>query len=273
MKPILKWVGGKKQLLPHIQKKLPNNFKTYYEVFFGGGAVFFHIKPKKAVINDFNSELINLYKVIKANPQELIDDLKTHVNEADYFYKIRSYDRDPIFYNKLTSVKKASRILYLNKTCYNGLYRVNSQGQLNAPFGRYVNPKICDEENILDISSFLNNNDIEILDLDFEKSLNNASEGDFVYLDPPYDPLTDTAAFTGYNAGGFGKPDQIRLRNICNELNEKGVKFLLSNSDTKFIRELYSDYNIDVVFARRSINSKGEKRGEIPELLISNYNE
>lgn len=271
MKPILKWVGGKKQLLPEIISRIPCEFKRYFEVFFGGGAVFFQLQPEVSIINDFNSELINLYKIIKDFPEELINDLKGHVNEANYFYEIRSYDRDKEFYNNLSNIKKASRILYLNKTCYNGLYRVNSQGQLNAPFGRYINPKICDEENILEISKFLNDKNVEILNTDFENVLFKAEEGDFVYLDPPYDPVTDTAAFTGYNAGGFGKSDQLRLKNACDRLTEKNVKFLLSNSDTQFIRELYNGYTIDVVYARRSINSKGEKRGEVPELLIRNY--
>ncbi len=268
--PFLKWVGGKRQLMPIIRKHLPAKFNTYYEPFIGGGAVLFEIQPKKAVINDFNQELINTYKIIKSNPIELIQDLKLHLNESDYFYNIRALDRQEEF-EDLSSLKKASRILYLNKTCYNGLYRVNNSGEFNSPFGKYKNPNIVNEITIKAVSKFLNENDITIINGDFEKAVEKAKKGDFVYFDPPYDPVSKSSNFTGYVQGGFNMFDQIRLRELCDKLNEKGVKFLLSNSSTSFILDQYSKYNISTVKANRSINSNASKRGEVNEVLIKNY--
>ncbi len=268
--PFLKWVGGKRQLMPIIRKHLPLKFNTYYEPFVGGGAVLFEIQPQKAVINDFNQELINTYKIIKSNPIELIQDLKLHLNESDYFYNIRALDRQEEFEN-LSSLKKASRILYLNKTCYNGLYRVNNSGEFNSPFGKYKNPNIVNEITIKAVSKFLNENDITIINGDFEKAVEKAKKGDFVYFDPPYDPVSKSSNFTGYVQGGFNMFDQIRLRELCDKLNEKGVKFLLSNSSTSFILDQYSKYNISTVKANRSINSNASKRGEVNEVLIKNY--
>jgi DNA adenine methylase len=268
--PFLKWVGGKRQLIPAINELIPEKITTYYEPFIGGGAVLFNLQPSKAVINDFNEELINVYKTIKENPEELILDLKEHKNESDYFYAIRALDRDAGF-ESLSNLKKASRVIYLNKTCYNGLYRVNSSGEFNSPFGRYKNPNIVNETTIRAVSKYLNDNDIKILNGDFEEAVKGVRKGSFVYFDPPYHPVSTSSNFTGYVQGGFDMPEQVRLRDLCVKLDEKGVRFLLSNSATPFIEDLYKGFNISYVKANRSINSNAKKRGEIDEILIRNY--
>lgn len=270
--PFVKWVGGKRQLLDTIKEVIPptNSYNTYYEPFIGGGALFFELKPNKAVINDSNQELINVYKVIKNDLDALIEDLKTHDNNSEYFYKIRLLDRYPLFTN-LTNIQKASRFIYLNKTCYNGLYRVNSAGQFNSPFGRYKNPNIVNEPILRAVSLFLNSSEVNILNGDYSKALEEADNNSFVYIDPPYHPLSDTSNFTGYIPGGWNEKDQIRLKKTCDNLNERGVKFLLSNSSANFIKELYADYEILTVEAIRSINSDASQRGEVDEFLIKNY--
>lgn len=268
--PFVKWVGGKRQLFSAIKELLPKNYTIYYEPFIGGGAVLFELQPKKAVINDFNKELINVYKVIKNNPEELIEDLKKHKNESDYFYNIRSLDRKDDFDN-LSPIKKASRVIYLNKTCYNGLYRVNNSGEFNSPFGKYKNPNIVNKTTIRAVSKYLNNNDITILNGDFENAVDNIKKGAFVYFDPPYHPVSKSSNFTGYIQRGFDMSDQIRLRDLCIDLDKKGVKFLLSNSSTLLIKDLYKDFDIQYVKANRAINSNAQKRGEIDEVLIRNY--
>ncbi len=268
--PFLKWVGGKRQLMPAIKELIPKNYTNYYEPFIGGGAVLFDLQPKNAVINDFNEELINVYQTIKENPEELISDLKTHKNESDYFYDLRALDREDNFEN-LSNIKKASRVIYLNKTCYNGLYRVNNSGEFNSPFGRYKNPNIVNETTIRAVSKYLNTNKITILNGDFEEALKGIKKGSFVYFDPPYHPVSASSNFTGYVQGGFDMYEQVRLRDLCNKLNEKRINFLLSNSATQFIEDLYKDYKISYVKANRSINSNAKKRGEIDEVLIRNY--
>lgn len=268
--PFLKWVGGKRQLMPTIKELIPKNHTRYYEPFIGGGAVLFDLQPKNAVINDFNEELINVYQTIKENPEELIYDLKKHKNESDYFYDLRALDREDNFKN-LSNIKKASRIIYLNKTCYNGLYRVNNSGEFNSPFGRYKNPNIVNETTIRAVSKYLNANKITILNEDFEEALKGIKKNSFVYFDPPYHPVSESSNFTGYVQGGFDMYEQVRLRDLCNKLNEKGIKFLLSNSATQFIEDLYKNYKISYVKANRSINSNAKKRGEIDEVLIRNY--
>jgi DNA adenine methylase len=269
--PVVKWVGGKRQLISEIDKYLPSNYSTYYEPFLGGGAVLFHLQPHKAVVNDINEELMNLYQVIKDNVEDLIEDLKKHKNEPDYFYKIRELDRDIQKYNELTPVERASRIHYLNKTCYNGLFRVNSQGQFNVPFGRYKNPNIVNETTLRAVSNYFNTANIIFKCCDFEEAVKGCRKGSFIYFDPPYDPISDTSSFTGYDKGGFGKTEQKRLKDLCDNLNKRGVKFLLSNSQTQFILDLYKDYRIEIVQAKRTINSKGNKRGEVNEVLVMNY--
>jgi DNA adenine methylase len=270
VQPVLKWVGGKRQLINEIRKYVPKKYSTYYEPFLGGGAVLFNLEPKKAVINDFNSELINVYNVIKDDVENLIEDLKTHEKSSEYFYKIRALDRTDR-YSNLSNLKKASRLIYLNKTCYNGLYRVNSAGQFNSPYGRYKNPNIVNEFVLRAVSNYLIENNIKILNVDFEESLKNIRKGSFVYFDPPYDPVSDSSNFTGYTLTGFNKDDQIRLKKVCDKLNKKGIKFLLSNSKTKFITDLYAEYRIETISANRNINSVADKRGEVDEVLIRNY--
>lgn len=272
--PVVKWVGGKRQLLPEIKKYAPKNFNTYFEPFVGGGAVLFELQPNQAVVNDINKELINVYSVIQNNVDELIETLSNqneYANTSECYYKIRELDREPKKYNKLTGIERAARILYLNKTCYNGLYRVNSMGEFNSPFGSYKNPNIVNEVTLKAVSNYFNESKIKFLNGDFEKVLKNAKKGDFVYFDPPYAPISKTSNFTGYNENGFGEAEQIRLKEVCDSLNKKGVKFLLSNSDCEFIREIYKDYTIETIKAKRAINSNGNNRGAISEVLIRNY--
>jgi DNA adenine methylase len=269
--PIVKWVGGKRQLLPIIKDNLPEKFTTYYEPFVGGGAVLFGIQPEKAIINDINEELINLYSVVKNNVSDLLIDLKKHRNESNYFYEVRSWDRDPFFYKNLTSIEKASRLLFLNKTCYNGLFRVNQLGQFNSPFGSYKNPVILDYERLIAVSNYFQKAKIEFKNTDFENSLKGIRKNAFVYFDPPYDPISSSSNFTGYSKGGFGKEEQVRLKKLCDKLDGKGVNFILSNSDTPFICDLYKDFKIIKVKAKRSINSDPTKRGTINEILVKNY--
>lgn len=270
VQPFLKWAGGKRQLLKEIEQYIPKKISTYYEPFLGGGAVLFHLQHKKAVVNDCNKELINVYEVIRDNVEELIDDLQKHKNEEDYFYNIRKQDRKPE-YNEMSNIEKASRTIYLNKTCYNGLFRVNKNGEFNAPFGKYKNPNIVNDIVLRAVSNYLNENDIRILNSDFEEAVKGARKGAFVYFDPPYYPISDSSNFTGYTLDGFNEEDHIRLKKVCDNLNERGIKFLLSNSSAPFVIDLYKDYKIEFVEANRSINSNASKRGEVKEVLIRNY--
>jgi DNA adenine methylase len=270
--PFLKWVGGKRQIMSEVVEHLPNNINKYkyIEPFIGGGAVLFHLQPKKAIVNDFNAELVNVYKAITNNLEDLIVDLQKHKNESDYFYKIRSVDRT-VEFNNLTEVERASRIIYLNKTCYNGLYRVNSSGEFNSPFGKYKNPNIVNEPTLRAVNHYLNTNDVQIENADYEEILQKADKNSFVYLDPPYYPVSESSNFTGYVQGGWNVDDHARLREVCDKLDKKGIKFLQSNSSADFIKDEYKDYNIHIIKANRSINSDGEKRGEVEEVLIRNY--
>jgi DNA adenine methylase len=272
VQPFLKWAGGKRQLLSEIRKYIPNKFNNYFEPFIGGGAVLFDLQPKNAFVNDANGELINLYNVIKTSPDKLIKAAREHRNTEEYFYQLRSQDRDKSF-TKLSAVERASRIIFLNKTCYNGLFRVNSQGQFNVPFGNYANPVIVDEVVIRAVSRYLGEAQIELTNCDFEDAVASAKKGDFVYLDPPYDPISDTSSFTGYSLGNFGKNEQQRLKDACDDLTRRKCKVIQSNSATDFIRELYSDtsrYTLIEVEANRNINSVAGGRGKISELLILN---
>ncbi|TMN23154.1 DNA adenine methylase [Lentibacillus cibarius] len=268
--PFLKWAGGKRQLLPEIRKYIPKKYNTYYEAFVGAGAVLFDLQPKQAVINDVNKDLVNVYNVIKYNVEELVEDLKKHENDKDYFYAIRDLDRQPE-YEELSPIEKASRLIYLNKTCFNGLFRVNSQGQFNVPFGKYKNPQIVNEIVLKAVHNYLNVNDVTIMNEDFETVIQDAKKGDFLYFDPPYDPVSDTSSFTGYSLDGFNKNDQVRLRDTFVELDKRGCKVLLSNSATDFIKDIYSDFHIEIVSATRNINSVASKRGKIDEVLVMNY--
>ncbi|MGB7440870.1 MAG: DNA adenine methylase [Coleofasciculaceae cyanobacterium] len=273
VRPFLKWAGGKRQLLPEIKKYVPSKYKTYYEPFLGGGAVFFGLQPKKAVINDSNSELINCYEVIKDSLDELIDELRIHKgkHEEIYYYALRELDRSRTYTKKYNKVQRAARIIYLNKTCFNGLFRVNSHGQFNVPFGRYKNPNILDEAVLKAVNKYLNSNKISIFNKDFEQVTVDAQEGDFIYFDPPYDPISSTASFTGYDVNCFDREEQKRLKDLVDELTRRSCKILLSNACTDFILELYSAYKIEEVSAKRSINSNALRRGKITEVLVRNY--
>ena len=277
VKPYLKWAGGKRQLLPEIKKYLPQKFSSYkyYEPFLGAGAVFFDKQPSKAVVNDHNEQLILTYKVIRDSVNELIDALKIHSekNNDEYYYEIRAKDRETETFNKLSDIEKAARLIFLNKTCYNGLYRVNAQGLFNAPYGKYKNPAICDESVLKAIHKYLaTHDDIKIISGDFATAAQTADSNSFVYFDPPYHS-TDNTNFTGYQADKFDENEQRRLCAIYTILTENGVKCLLSNSDTAFIRDLYSDnrFEIITVTAKRAINSNASGRGDVNELLIKNW--
>lgn len=272
VQPFLKWAGGKRQLLPKIREYIPRRYKIYFEPFVGAGAVLFEIQPQTALINDANEELVNCYEIIKKQPAKLIAAARAHPINAEHFYELRSQDRDPGL-STLTSVERAARIIYLNKTCFNGLFRVNSQGQFNVPFGKYTAPTIVNDVVIKAVSQYLNKASVQISNDDFEDALEGAGRGDFVYLDPPYDPLSDTSSFTGYDLTAFGREEQRRLKDVCDKLHRTGCKLLLSNSATPFIRKLYSDrskYTVTEVDANRNINSVGSGRGKISELLIFN---
>lgn len=272
VRPPLKWVGGKRQLIPEIEKHFPDKstISTYYEPFVGGGAVLFHFQPKKAVINDINAELINLYKVIKNDVESLIRDLGKYENDEELFYEVRALDRTPEFEN-LTDVERASRMHFLNKTCFNGLYRVNSAGEFNTPFGKYKNPNIQNKAVLRAVNVYFNKANVRLLNGDYVDSLKYIRKGSFVYFDPPYDPISSSSNFTGYSEGGFNRDEQIRLKEVCDDLDSRGIKFLLSNSSTEFIRDLYSDYEIIDLSAKRSINSVGSSRGNVAEVLVKNY--
>ncbi|HEX8196370.1 MAG TPA: DNA adenine methylase [Pyrinomonadaceae bacterium] len=272
LQPFLKWAGGKRQLLSYIREQVPKKYNKYFEPFIGGGAVLFDLQPDLARISDINEELINCYEVIRDTPDELLEHIDTHQNTEEYFYELRGKDREPDFKN-LSKVERASRIIFLNKTCFNGLFRVNSRGQFNVPYGNYKNPGIADKFVIKAISNYLKNNQIEIKKEDFHAACETATKNDFIYFDPPYDPVSDTASFTGYSLDKFDREEQTRLKELVDDLTNRGVKVLLSNSDTPFIRELYKDeryYVIDVVYANRNINSVASGRGKISEVLIRN---
>lgn len=272
--PFTKWVGGKRQLLKELNQLKPSVFETYYEPFVGGGALFFDLKHDKAVINDANEDLINAYLAIRDDVEKLIDYLRKHEsnNSKEYYYDLRLADRDGRIH-KMDSIEKAARILYMLRVNFNGLYRVNSKGQFNTPYGRYKNPRIVDRENLMNISDYLNKNDITIYNSDFAESVQTAQAGDFVYFDPPYVPVTETASFTSYTANGFNYSEQERLRDLFQELDEKGVYVMLSNSDTPIVHKLYKDYKetTNVVYATRMINSDKNGRGKVGEVIITNY--
>ena len=272
LSPILKWGGGKRQLLPEILPLIPKHTR-YYEPFVGGAAVLLGLKAKAAVINDYNSELINTYRVIRDNPHELIELLQQHqlMNSVDYFYEVRAWDRDDT-YSIMRDVEKAARMVYLNRTCFNGLYRVNKSGFFNTPCGKYKNPEIVNSKRIMAMHEYLSSNKVDIRCGDYKDVLKHIREGAFVYFDPPYmPPETGEETFTQYTVDGFDKSKQIELKEVCDKLSDKGVKFMLSNSYCSFIRELYKNYSIKKVHARRKISANASKRGFIEEVLVTNY--
>ncbi len=268
LKPFVKWAGGKRQLLPELLKRVPKTFQVYFEPFLGGGALLFALQPQKAVVGDINYDLVNAYKVIKHEVLKLIEILEQHQKKhsEEYYYKIRKIDK-----NSLNNVERAARFIYLNKTCYNGLYRENSKGEFNVPIGRYKNPTILDRENLLAISEYLNSADVKIIHGDYKHIVACAKKGDFVYFDPPYVPVSVTANFTKYTKSDFTLEDQKELAQVFRQLADNGCYVMLSNSDTEIVRELYKEFNIDQVSANRFINSNSQKRKNHTELIIRNY--
>ena len=246
----------------------------YYEPFIGGAAVLLGLQPKKAIINDFNEELINTYITIRDNPKALISELEQHKanNSVEYFYDVRAWDRDKDAYAELSDIKRAARTLYLNKTCFNGLYRVNKQGFFNTPCGKYKNPDIVNAEKIMAIHEYLSKNKVVIKQGDYKDALKGIRKGAFVYFDPPYmPPENGDETFTSYTVDGFGPEQQIELKELCDKLTARGVKFMLSNSSCSFIKELYKDYDIKIVSARRNVSADTSKRILIDEVLVRNY--
>lgn len=265
--PFLKWAGGKSKLLAHMSCHFPKDYGKYVEPFLGGGAVFFHLRPRKAVLSDSNPELVNAFEVVRDNPEELMSALDTHYSHRknrDYYNGIRA--QNPA---ELSQVDRATRTVFLNKTCYNGLYRVNSKGQFNVPFGRYSNPSLYDRDNILADSETLQGK-ILIHD-DYRRVCRRARGHDFVYLDPPYHPLSATSSFTGYTKDSFDEDDQVRLAATFRAMDARGCRVMLSNSSTPLIRELYEGFTIITLRAARAISCKGNGRGKIEEVLVMNY--
>ena len=273
IQPFLKWAGGKRQLIPQMEKYLKKiKYTSYYEPFIGGGSILFYLQPNKAVVNDYNKDLIECYKCIKYNYDELISKLEEYEskNNEEDFYKIREFDRKEE-YKKWSSVEKSARLIYLNRTCYNGLFRLNSSGQFNTPFGKYKNPNICNKPVLRALHEYFINNDIDFRQGDFEECCKDVKKGSLVYFDPPYDQFDDQVNFVGYTENGFTKKDQERLKRLCDKLIDVGCTVIISNSSTPFIKELYSDknkYSIHTLMAKRNINSNAKKRGEIQEVLI-----
>lgn len=276
-RPFIKWVGGKRSLLDQIMPHLPQSFGNYFEPFVGGGALFFELhdlgvlEGKKAYLFDINSELINAYKVVRDDPQKLIADLADLElrHSKELYYEVRSQDRSSDF-ALLDPIKRASRFIYLNKTCYNGLHRVNSKGEFNAPCGSYIKPHICDHAVIKRASKALQN--AQIHHASYKDVLKEAKKGDLIYLDPPYYPLTKSANFTAYSKSSFAQSDQMELFEIFKTLDDRGCKVLKSNSDASFVRMLYSEFQMHEILASRTINRDPTNRGRIKELLIKGKN-
>lgn len=267
-RPFLKWAGGKTQLLDQLLARAPQEINRYFEPFFGGGALYFALQPEKATLADVNPELINVYYRVQNQVEDLITTLSVCTHDEKEFYRLRALDREANFFD-IDPVTRAARFIYLNKTCYNGLYRVNAKGQFNVPFGRYTNPTICDAKNLRTCSQVLQK--ALLTCQDFETLVLSARPGDFVYFDPPYAPVSESASFTRYAKKDFNLFDQERLAATCRQLNTRGVHFMLSNSNAPVILDLYREFTIDFVPAARSINSKGTKRGHVQEVLVTNY--
>lgn len=274
-KPFVKWAGGKRQLIPILSENLPKTMGTYFEPFLGGGALLFHIlterNNQRCGISDLNSDLVLTYTTIRDKPEELISSLKNHAknyqkNSKSYYYSIRES-------TPKNAIEKTSRLLFLNRTCFNGLYRVNSKGKFNVPLGKYTNPNIVNEDNLRSVSQILQSNKISIYCRDFESVLDDAKKGDFVYFDPPYQPVSDTANFTSYTNKSFTFRDLKRLAELCFQLDSKGCKVMLSNSDSIEVEDMFNqkEWNVKKIEANRSINSNSKKRTGHYELLVKNY--
>ncbi|MCS6884380.1 MAG: DNA adenine methylase [Acidobacteriota bacterium] len=269
LRPFLKWAGGKRRLLTQMSRFFPTSFNTYFEPFLGGGAVFFYLYSvglvsKTSVLADLNDELINCYRVVSKQPFDLIEQLRQYTISEKSFYRVRAMKPQD-----LSPVERASRFIFLNKTCFNGLYRVNCTGEFNVPYGRYKNPVICDEQAILQASIALQS--AVLMATGFEVTLQTVKPRDFVYLDPPYVPTSSSSSFTGYTSGGFTLADHCRLAEEFRRLDRLGAQVLMSNSDTDFVRCLYRGFELTRVRSSRAINSNPLGRGPVNELLIRNY--
>ena len=274
-KPFVKWAGGKRQLIPILNENLPKTFGTYFEPFLGGGALLFHMlierNGQKCNISDLNSDLVLSYTTIRDRAESLINSLKNHEknyqkDSKSYYYSIRES-------NPRSQIEKTSRLLFLNRTCFNGLYRVNSKGKFNVPLGKYTNPNIVNEDNLRSVSHVLQSSRVDIKCRDFEYVQSDAKKGDLVYFDPPYQPVSDTANFTSYTNKDFTYDDLARLAELCMKLDSKGCRVLLSNSNSKDVTDMFSTkpWKINKIKANRSINSNSKKRTGHFELLIKNY--
>lgn len=267
-RPFLKWAGGKGQLLPELLARVPLFFGQYFEAFLGGGALFFALysdgRVNQACLSDANAKLMDTYEAVSNQVETVIAELQAFTNDKELYYRVRSWRHD-----ELSPALRAARFIYLNKTCYNGLYRENQRGEFNVPFGRYKHPRVCDADNLRAAATALRQAQLKCHD--FEKVVESAEADDFVYLDPPYDPLSPTSSFTSYHEEGFGPGEQHRLARVFQELDRCGVNVMLSNSDTPFIRALYEGHVVEKVQAARPINSKAERRGKISELIVRNY--
>lgn len=274
MKPFVKWAGGKKQLLDDLLKYSPKTFNRYFEPFVGGGAFLFKLQPRDFVINDINSELISTYKCFTDEKEykSLIKLLNVYekLHSEEQYYQVRALDREANF-KKLRLSKKAARLIYLNKSCFNGLHRVNKEGFNNVPSGKKAKVKTFEKDNFEEILSFFQTSQNLILNGNYKDAVQQATKGDFVYFDPPYDPIENKNSFTTYAKDSFGKNEQIELRDCFKELSDKGVFVMLSNHNTQFIRDLYKDFNIHIIKAKRIINSKADGRGYVEEVIITNY--
>ena len=272
--PFVKWAGGKTQILEKIKSLMPINYNNYFEPFVGGGALFFNVAPKMAFINDSNTELMIAYKCFSDNElfNLLIMKLQEHENNhsEEYYYNIRALDQLDSF-NELPIYERAARMIYLNKSCFNGLYRVNSKGYFNVPSAKKEKVVAYDRDNMNSLRNYFSHNTINTSNCDFEEAVKKAKTGDFVYFDPPYDTWDEKNSFTSYSKDSFGKEEQARLARVYKELSDKGVYVMLSNHNTKYINELYKDFNIHVINAKRMINSKSDGRGPVEEVIITNY--
>lgn len=264
--PFLKWAGGKNGLMDQLEPLFPvmGPFARYFEPFVGGGAVFFALSPRRATLSDLNPELINSWIQLRDDVEGLITALQTHAAEEEHYYAVRALDP-----TTLTPNERAARFMFLNRTCFNGLHRVNKRGQFNVPFGKYANPTICDAPKLRRVSAALRHCDIR--HSGYEHVLESARPGDFVYFDPPYEPVSATANFTSYTNSVFGRPQQEQLAATFRALDERGVNVMLSNSNAEFIRNLYAGYDIQIVLAARNINRDAEKRGAVEEVVVRNY--
>lgn len=283
-KPFLKWAGGKSKLLPELLERMPAELGgRYFEPFLGGGALFFATHggntqapshglsdgvARVPVLSDVNPELVNAYRVVRDDLDALLRLLRAHKHNKRYYYRIRDADRDPGYWT-WAPLERASRLIYLNKTCFNGLYRVNSRGEFNVPFGDYESPTIADEDNLRACSAALAGADIECASFESVSSI--ARAGDFVYFDPPYAPVSATAHFTGYAKGGFSADLQRSLADVCRSLDQRGVRFMLSNSNAPLVVDLYRSFRVETVYAPRAINAKGDRRGKVAEIIVRNY--